>query len=508
VSEVAAVLKVSRQQVAKLRQRDDFPLPVATLSVGDIWDLDVISRWNDSGLRRPAGRPAASAQRMAVGRRFELLAEIGGGGFAVVYSAKDLTSPAGATVAVKILREAHALDPEMVTRFERELTLMSGLRRANVMPVLASGTDEKLGLWYAMPLALGSLADEVGSLAREDQIVTVMREICAGLSYIHSKGILHRDLKPQNVLRTEDGRWAIADLGLARAVAETTVRLTATAEAMGSAFYTAPEQWRDAKRVDERTDIYSVGKILQALVTGSAPIGDDVPPGKLRAVIQRAISHDPQRRYASAAELLAAIEAAVAVLPAGELENPSERGERLRPPLREAGITDQVALAELTQWAEEIDPADDEDMNAFSWTLSVLPSDSVEWWWDRDPDGFTQTFLAFTEHLEGNFPFARCDLFAGFARRAATVTRDTVILREAVRGLAVLGYHHNRWYVRDALVKMLQGIKNDEDTGAAIEGLRMAGRAAAEWAVGDTVIRTLPSTLRGGLAKFLQSGAY
>ena len=80
--------------------------------------------------------------------------------------------------------------------------------------------------------------------------MAVMREVCAGLNYIHSKGILHRDLKPENVLRTEEGRWAIADLGLARAVAETTVRLTVTAEAMGTAFYTAPEQWRDAKRVD------------------------------------------------------------------------------------------------------------------------------------------------------------------------------------------------------------------------------------------------------------------
>ena len=454
---MAAVLKVSRQQVAKLRQRDDFPLPVVTLSVGDIWDLDVIRRWNDSGLRRSAGRPATNAQRVAVGRRFELLAEIGGGGFAVVYSAKDLNSPVGARVAVKVLREAHALDPEIVARFKRELRLMSELSRATVMSVLASGTDRKLGLWYAMPLALGSLADEVGSLA-QDQIVEIMREICTGLAYIHRKGIFHRDLKPENVLRTEAGRWAIADLGLARAVAETTVRLTATAEAMGSAFYTAPEQWRDSKRVDERADIYSAGKILQALVAGGAPIGDDVPPGKLRAVIQRAISHDSQRRYGSATELLAAIEAAVAVVPAGDLENPGERAERLRPPLRDAGITGQAALAELTQWAEEVDPADDDDMEAFAWTLSALPSDSIEWWWDHDPDGFTRTFLAFTEHLEGSFPFARCDWLAGFARRTATVTRDTVILREAVRGLAVLGYHHNRWHVRDVVVKMLQGI--------------------------------------------------
>jgi serine/threonine protein kinase len=340
----------------------------------------------------------------------------------------------------------------------------------------------------------------------QDQIVAVMLEICAGLVYIHGKGILHRDLKPENVLRAEGGTWALADLGLARAVAETTVRLTATADAMGSAFYTAPEQWKDAKRVDERADIYSAGKILQALVTGGAPVDDDVPAGKLRAVIQRAISPDPQRRHANASELLAAIVDAVAVVPVGQWEDSGERAERLRPRLREGGIADQAALGELAQWAEEIDPADYDAMGSFAWALSGLPADSVEWWWDRDPAGFTRIFLALAERLEGNFAFGVCDPLADFARRAVTVCQDTVILREAVRGLACLGYHHNRWHVRDVVAGMLQGIRNDEDAGAAIEGLRMAGKDAAEWTIGDTVIRTLRSPLRGGLISFFGLG--
>jgi len=161
---VAAELKVSRQQVAKLRQRDDFPLPVATLTVGDVWDLNVIHRWAGSGLRRAVGRPPANTERLAAGRRFEFGAEIGGGGFAEVYSAQDLGSPSGTQVAVKVLRQVHAVDPQIVARFERELRLMSELRDPNVMPVLASGTDEKLGLWYAMPIARGSLADELGNM--------------------------------------------------------------------------------------------------------------------------------------------------------------------------------------------------------------------------------------------------------------------------------------------------------------------------------------------------------
>lgn len=505
VSEVAAELKVSRQQVAKLRQRDDFPLPVASLTVGEVWDLDVIRRWAGSGLRRTVGRPPARSERLAAGRRFEFGAEIGGGGFAVVYSARDLNSSSGTQVAVKVLREVHALDPEIVARFERELRLMSELRDSNVMPVLASGTDEKHGLWYAMPIAGGSLADELSNKMEQSQIVAVMRQICAGLAYIHSKEILHRDLKPENVLRTQAGTWAIADFGLARAVAESSVRLTATAEAMGSAFYTAPEQWKDAKRVDERADIYSAGKILQALVIGDTPVDDDVPAGKLRAVILRAISQDRNRRYATAADLLAAIEAAVAVVPVGGWETPEERSDRLRPRLREGGVADQAALEELIRWAEEMDPADYSEMGSFAVALSALPAESVEWWWDRDPDGFHRAFLAFTERLEGSFNFDTCDVLAGFARRTVAVTRDSVILQEAIHGLTCLGHYHNRWHVRDVAVAILQEIRSDEDAGAAIEGLRMAGVDAAEWTVGDTVIRTLRPALRAGVINLFEN---
>ncbi len=274
VSEVASELGVSRQQVAKLRQQEDFPLPVATLSLGDVWDLDIISRWANSGLRRKAGRPADGERSIALGGRFELGSVINGGGFAVVYRARDLSAPGDAQVAVKVLRAAHALDPGIVARFERELRLMSEFSDPYVMTVLASGTDDRLGLWYAMPLALGSLADQVGTPMAPEDVVRVMREVCAGLTYIHARGVFHRDLKPANVLRTQQGTWAVADLGLAMEAVRSSLRLTSTFDAMGTRFYSAPEQFRDASRVDERADVYSAGKIMQALVTGTTPVDD------------------------------------------------------------------------------------------------------------------------------------------------------------------------------------------------------------------------------------------
>lgn len=506
VAEVAAELKVSRQQVAKLRQRDAFPAPVASLSVGDVWDLDVVRRWNGSGLRRAAGRPAANARPVVVGRRFELTGEIGGGGFAVVYGARDLNSPDDSRVAVKVLREASALDPQIAARFERELRLVSGMRNAHVVSVLASGTDERLGPWYAMPLALGSLADELGRLD-PSAIAVVMREVCAGLTHIHANGILHRDLKPENVLRTASGTWAIADFGLARAVAESDIRLTATADAMGTAFYTAPEQWKDAKRVDERADVYSAGKILQALVTGHTPVDDDIPRGRFRSVIGRAISTNPIRRYRSVADFLADIEAAMETVPAGKIETPEERACRLQPRVLNGGVVDQAALGELIGWAGEIEDAGHSEVAWFTLALSSLPRESVDWWWGRDPDGFTRAFLKVTWGIFDIYPpfldVSPEKRLADFVGHAYFATRDTVILREAIRALAYTGSYLGEWHYRDTAVLIMQDVRSEEEADAVMKGLVKAGKTATEWTVGDTAIRTLHPALRARLMRYL-----
>jgi hypothetical protein len=281
--------------------------------------------------------------------------------------------------------------------------------------------------------------------------------------------------------------------------------LTSTFDGFGTRFYVAPEQWRDAKHVDERADIYSAGKIMQALLTGGTPVDDVVPAGPLRGVIQRAISQDRGQRHASATELLAAIESAVAPAPIGRWETAEEKAGRLRPRLKAGRVVDEAALDEFVRWADELDFSDAEDMGEFSWALSALPSDSVEWWWQQNPAGFTGIFQAFASSLEGSFDFGMCDVLADFARRAVVATGDAIILREAVRGLAHLGTNHNRWHVRDVVVAILQKIRTPEDAVAALEGLRMAGQPFIEWTVGSAVIRTLHPVLRSGLGTFIDS---
>lgn len=501
ISEVATELKVTRQQVAKLRARPDFPAPVAELAVGDIWDLEVIRRWASSGLRRGPGRPGPASRQAALGRRFELGEEISRGGFATIYQARDLTSTSNVRVAVKVLTATETLDENTVARFERELTLLRELDDPHVVQVLANGADDRLGQWYAMPLAQGSLEDILQESRSADQIVDIMREICAGLIYVHDKDILHRDLKPANVLRTVAGNWALADFGLARAVVENETRLTRTLDQMGTQFYTAPEQWDDAKHVDERSDVFSAGKILQALVIRGTPVDDDVQ-GAFRPVIVKAIASHPRRRYRSAAELLAAIETVVAT-PLGRWEDPGERAIRLRPRLNGARSADNAAMTELIEWAESVDPDDYSEMGPLAITLSALSRATIDWWWNRDPSGFTRVFEAFAERLCGSFSFGDCDPLADFAARAVAETKDDVILREAIRGLASLGQYHNRWHVRDVAVAILQNIRTDEDAVAAVEGLRAADTGAVDWTVSETALRTLHPILRAGISSIL-----
>jgi eukaryotic-like serine/threonine-protein kinase len=507
VSEVAAELGVTRQQVANLRQQPDFPAPVAALSVGDVWDLGVVARWKASGLRKAAGRPSPGSMPVAVGRRFELGPVISDkGGFGIVHSARDLARPAVGWVAVKVLKQAHALDAGTVARFVRELQLMSGMNHQNVMPVTASGTDERVGLWYSMPLALGSLAGDLATGLSDEDIVAVMLDICAGLDYIHRSGVLHRDLKPENVLRTQAGTWAIADFGLSRLVADDGTRLTDTAAGMGSSFYTAPEQWRDAKNVTQAADIYSAGKILQAMLVAGLPVDDHVPPGRrLGPVAQRAFSPEPHHRYQSAAELLAAIKAAAApALPAGRWETSAERSLRLRQRL--AALFDPDAATEIIRWADQVSPLEEPD---FALALSALPAQALEVWWGHfDAAGFTRAFKLYADALQGRgFGFQNCDPLADFARRAVDVTGDQLILREAIRGLAALGYNHNRWHVRDVTVGILQSIREDSAAVSALEGLRMAGAQATDWTAGPAVAATLHPILRAGIAQILASTA-
>ncbi len=497
VSEVADKLGISRQRIAELRVRPDFPQPVAELASGPIWDLDDIERWSASGLRRGPGRP--NADERIVGARFVLEAPpLGSGGFAEVYRAVDRRN--GQVVAVKVLKNIEALDSEEVVRFKRELRLMEQLDHPHVAKVLDhgdfSGADE---IWCAMPLAVGSLADEIAAM--KDNTATVLdlaRQLCAGVGHVHDHGVLHRDLKPGNILRSPDGSWQVSDFGLARENERTSIALTSTlAQGMGTYMYASPEQWRNPKYADVRDDVFSIGKILQHAITGEYPMvgADQIPESPLRSVIQRATG-PRDNRYRDTSELLRAIDQAVATF-SQSWEKPDDRLARLRPRLAGPAL-DVVAADELVSWllSDDIDA----EIDAAARALMGSSRETVAHIWSTNPIGFRTAWVHVAEWMRSSaLPFDFCDVTADATRMIVAITSDNDILREGVAGLTRLGSSHNRWHVRDVLVEMLQSLRTPERALVALEGLQDVQPFEVNWAITDFAARSMHPVLRQGI---------
>jgi tetratricopeptide (TPR) repeat protein len=273
--------------------------------------------------------------------RYEVDREIGQGGMAVVWRARDIRHDS--QVAIKILKQelVAALGGE---RFTREIRITAALQHPNILPLLDSG--EAGGLpFYVMPFVNGmSLAQRVqfeGALPIAEA-VRLVAEVADGLAYAHSLGLIHRDLKPANILQSQ-GHALLADFGIAR-ILETTNgdALTESGLALGTAAYMAPEQ-AAGERVDSRADIYALGCVLYELLTGSPPFTgsnqraimarhamDPVPsvrtvrrevPRALEVAITRALAKTPADRYQTAAEFRTAILVA--------LETPDRGGEAM-----------------------------------------------------------------------------------------------------------------------------------------------------------------------------------
>ena len=271
--------------------------------------------------------------------RYRIVRKLGTGGMANVYLAED--EVLGRRVAIKILNDRHAGDDQFVERFRREAKNSASLSHPNIVSIYDRGEAE--GTYYiAMEYLDGRSLKEL-IVARGPAPVNVAidyaRQILAALRFAHRHGIVHRDIKPHNVLVDAEGRLKVTDFGIARAGAS---QMTEAGSIIGTAQYLSPEQAKGAP-VDQTSDLYSVGVVLYELLTGVVPFTGDTPveiamkhlssapeppslrraevPRDLDKVVLRALAKDPADRYQSAEEMdadLARVASGAAISPATE----------------------------------------------------------------------------------------------------------------------------------------------------------------------------------------------
>jgi eukaryotic-like serine/threonine-protein kinase len=269
---------------------------------------------------------------------YEIIDKIGEGGMATVYRAYQVTLDR--YVAVKVLAEWMAQDGEFVQRFRREALAAGGLRHPNILRIHDAGTFEGRHFIVMDYVPGGTLEDRVRrQTLPPEEAAALLAEIADALDYAHRRGIVHRDIKPTNILMDEEGHPQLADFGVAQAM-DSGVRMTRAGDSIGTPEYMSPEQ-SQGERVDGRSDLYSLGVVLYRIVTGRVPlrsttpagtlyqivheppppprqINPDIPPA-LETVILKALAKHPEDRYQTGKEMAEALLAARsggAVLPA------------------------------------------------------------------------------------------------------------------------------------------------------------------------------------------------
>lgn len=241
--------------------------------------------------------------------QYEISALIDRGGMAAVYLGRQ--PGIDRAVAVKVMPAELAADEEFVARFRREVRTLGKLQHPGIVSVYESGQTTAGHLYFVMEhVAGGNLARLITpSLLSSAQALELTMQICEALQYAHSQGVIHRDIKPQNVLMTPDGRAKLADFGLARPLHPESTGLTRSHVSMGTLAYMAPEQCAGLE-LDQRADIYALGVMLYEMLTGSRPQGAFEPPSRkarvdvrLDEVVMKAMRQEPERRYQHVSEL-------------------------------------------------------------------------------------------------------------------------------------------------------------------------------------------------------------
>jgi beta-lactam-binding protein with PASTA domain/tRNA A-37 threonylcarbamoyl transferase component Bud32 len=291
-------------------------------------------------------------QPRLLGDRYELEGVVGRGGMAEVYRARDIRLDR--VVAIKTLRADLARDQVFQARFRREAQSAASLNNPSIVAVYDTGEDMSTGVpvpYIVMEYVDGRTVRDLlieGHRLLPERALEIISGVLRALEYSHQAGIVHRDIKPGNVMVTRNGDVKVMDFGIARAMSDSQATMTQTAQVIGTAQYLSPEQAR-GERVDSRSDLYSTGCLMYELLTGRPPFTGDspvaiayqhvrenpIPPSRVDptippwadAIVLKAMAKSPNDRYQTAAEMQADIQRAASGMQVAAMAPPPTRAD-------------------------------------------------------------------------------------------------------------------------------------------------------------------------------------
>jgi eukaryotic-like serine/threonine-protein kinase len=390
-------------------------------------------------------------------------------------------------------------DDETKDRFLREVRLLAKLDHPNIVSVVTTRFDKE-PLWFVMPLYEASLDDQFPGIAGDmPRIKKIFGSILDAVEYAHAEGVIHRDLKPANVLMNSDDDVVVSDFGLGRFIDSESTRLTQSGNWLGTPLYMAPEQSRGTKVADARSDVFSLGRILYELVTGSLTTAvqdtSSLDPG-IALIIERCTKTNPAARFPAVTDLKTAWRTAVGLEEAG---SDSERLSALSAKL----ASDLVPTTTVVKEVFDILSRHADDMDLLHNTVMALQPAAALKFVESEPKRARVVLRRFTDHIEAqSWPFSYTDKIGDVCARLFNHITDAVIRADLLHCLIELGVGHNRFYVTALAQKLLNQARTPAENIALAERIHGASPRNKDW-----LLENLPMSRRDRMLERALGGA-
>jgi len=401
---------------------------------------------------------------------------IGEGSSSKVYEA--VASDGSKNYAWKQLNSA-ANDSD-VERFQREIEILSTLDHDHIVTILYADSLAAQPS-FVMPKARRNLEMAVKfDTNRQIDNIRIFKEICQGVIYAHQNGVLHRDLKPQNILLTHEDSVKVSDFGLARSFELHQVSLTRINDTGGTMLYAAPEQFNSSlKDVDERVDVYSLGKILYFIYTRQPPHHMDFSqpslPFAVRYIVEKATNGDREKRFKDVATVLRRfLNAVSSETPSGSAE---DRLQSLIAERQVLGTSEKILSQKIGELFLE------QATNKVFFLKSLLNITPQVWFalgrcnWEM----FHSVFSLYDEFVSDALPFEYTDKVADLYKMLNSEFKNRKFSVMVISRLCKMGYNHNRFYVRDTVTNILGELDSKAEIKEELVDFFDENKSAAEW---------------------------